>query len=418
MKTASFKKFLRSLGPGLIFASTAIGVSHLVQSTRAGADYGFGLLWAIIIANLLKYPFFEFGSRYAASRGESLIDGYARLGKLALAIYLFITLGTMFFVSAAVGAVTAGFLHQLFGLGAYLNVFQSTLLLFLACILILMWGRYQALDQLIKIVGTVLLISTLLAFLATLWKGPAAKEITWFDWRVFDLQSSSFAFLIALMGWMPTALDLSAWNSLWTIAKAKNEKFSLKEVVREFRFGYLISALLAPAFMVLGAYLIYGTNNELAGGSAAFAGGIIELYTSSIGDWSKLIISASAFSIMFGTCIAVFDGYARVAEKLWSIYRQDQYEHHKKGRPYQAMLLILGSGALLLIANFNDQLKGLVDLATAISFLVAPLIAWANYHLVMQLKQEDRPGPLLKWLSIIGIVFLSSFSLVYIFYLL
>ena len=35
----------KTLGPGILFASTAIGVSHLVQSTRAGADYGFSLLF-------------------------------------------------------------------------------------------------------------------------------------------------------------------------------------------------------------------------------------------------------------------------------------------------------------------------------------------------------------------------------------
>jgi hypothetical protein len=37
MKTS----FLQSLGPGLLFAGAAIGVSHLVQSTKAGAEFGF-----------------------------------------------------------------------------------------------------------------------------------------------------------------------------------------------------------------------------------------------------------------------------------------------------------------------------------------------------------------------------------------
>ena len=53
------KKILQSLGPGLLFAGAAIGVSHLVQSTRAGADFGFGLLWALLLVNLFKYPFFQ-----------------------------------------------------------------------------------------------------------------------------------------------------------------------------------------------------------------------------------------------------------------------------------------------------------------------------------------------------------------------
>ena len=49
---------IKKLGPGLLFAGAAIGVSHLVQSTRAGADYGFTLIWALILANIIKYPFF------------------------------------------------------------------------------------------------------------------------------------------------------------------------------------------------------------------------------------------------------------------------------------------------------------------------------------------------------------------------
>ena len=35
------KQFLKSLGPGLMWAGAAVGVSHLIQSTRAGANFGF-----------------------------------------------------------------------------------------------------------------------------------------------------------------------------------------------------------------------------------------------------------------------------------------------------------------------------------------------------------------------------------------
>ena len=51
-------RLMLTLGPGILFASTAIGTSHLVQATRAGADYGFALLWAILAAHVAKYPFF------------------------------------------------------------------------------------------------------------------------------------------------------------------------------------------------------------------------------------------------------------------------------------------------------------------------------------------------------------------------
>ena len=55
------KTLLRNLGPGLLFASMAIGTSHLVLSTKAGAQYGWLMIIPIILANILKYPFFEFG---------------------------------------------------------------------------------------------------------------------------------------------------------------------------------------------------------------------------------------------------------------------------------------------------------------------------------------------------------------------
>ena len=54
---------LKAMGPGLLWAGAAVGVSHLVQSTRAGANFGFAMLWVVIVANLFKYTAFEFGPR-------------------------------------------------------------------------------------------------------------------------------------------------------------------------------------------------------------------------------------------------------------------------------------------------------------------------------------------------------------------
>ena len=145
------RNLFKAIGPGILFASTAIGVSHLVQSTRAGADYGFALVWAILLANLFKYPFFEFGSRYANATGKSIIDGYKNLGKWMLSLYALITVGSMFFVIAAVGAVTVGFLQNLFGIQLKLfgfNPFFSTaILVFSLSALILILGKYKVLDS-------------------------------------------------------------------------------------------------------------------------------------------------------------------------------------------------------------------------------------------------------------------------------
>ena len=96
---AAWREKLRSVGPGILFAGAAIGVSHLVQSTRAGAGYGLALLWLVVLANVFKYPGFEAGPRYAAATGTSLLEGYRRLGTWALVLFLALTVSTMFTVT-------------------------------------------------------------------------------------------------------------------------------------------------------------------------------------------------------------------------------------------------------------------------------------------------------------------------------
>lgn len=97
-----YRKLLQVLGPGLLYAGAAIGVSHLVQSTRAGAGYGFDLIWILLLANILKYPFFEFAPRYAVSARESLIHGYKRLGNWAIIAFAILTISTMFTIQDSV----------------------------------------------------------------------------------------------------------------------------------------------------------------------------------------------------------------------------------------------------------------------------------------------------------------------------
>ena len=417
-----WKKISNVLGPGILFASTAIGVSHLVQSTRAGANFGYALLWAIIAANLFKYPFFEYGSRYASASGESLIDGYKRMGKPVLWGYFLVTIASMFFVTAAVAFVTAGFMDNLFGLSKLAPNFKQfpILILFLACLPILLLGKFNALNSLIKVLGIVLFISTLLAFILTLIQGPVERIPNFVPRKVFD--EAGIVFLIALMGWMPTALDLSAWNSLWTIEKIKLSAYkpTLKETLFEFNLGYWIAAGLSICFLILGAFLVFGSKTSMPEGNVAFANSIIELYTSTIGNWSYIFIAASAFSIMFGTMIAVFDGYSRALERsseLLFLSEKKAQEALHSTKVYNISLIIVAIGAYLIIALFLKHFKLLIDVATIISFLIAPLVAIVNFRLVSRkyLPEEAVPPPWLRYLSYAGILFLSGFAIFFIY---
>ena len=143
-------RFLQKLGPGLLFAGAAVGVSHLVQSTKAGANFGFGLLWALLLINLIKYPFFQFGPRYATATGESLLDGYKKLGKNVLKVYAILTFATMFTIQSAVTIVTAGIASSLFG--AHISMEIWTIIILSICFGLLLVGKYALLDKMMKII--------------------------------------------------------------------------------------------------------------------------------------------------------------------------------------------------------------------------------------------------------------------------
>ncbi len=413
---SKWQNIMRTLGPGILFASTAIGVSHLVQSTRAGANFGFTLIPFIVAANIFKFPFFEFGSRYANAAGESIIDGYKRIGTWMLWAYFLITLGSMFFVSAAVGAVTSGFMQNLFGIPADLSVL-ATIILFGFCLALLLIGRYKLLDALVKIVAAVLLVSTLTAFILALMKGPGEPVEGFTSPDIWS--DSSLFFIIALMGWMPTAVDLSAWNSLWTIERIKQTGYkpTLKETLFDFNVGYWISAVLSICFVVLGAYIVFGSGKELPNSSGAFAHSVVGLFTGFIGEWSYLIIACAAFSIMFSTCITVFDGYARSLERTTELLFNSSGVQERQRRVYAVSLIVVIVGAFLIVYFFSGHLKGLVDLATTISFLIAPLIAIMNYRLVTGkfISKEAQPGILIRLLSWSGILFLTLFALYFVY---
>jgi Mn2+/Fe2+ NRAMP family transporter len=414
MRSNKLTNFLKTLGPGILFASTAIGVSHLVQSTRAGANFGFALVGFIIAANIFKYPFFEYGSRYANATGESIIDGYKRIGKWMLWLYFIITIISMLFVSAAVGAVTSGFLQNLFGITSW--GIYATVALFVVCVGILMSGRYSLLDSLIKVIGTVLLVSTIFAFTLALIKGPSPQIPDFVPPNIWD--EGSMLFIIALMGWMPTAVDLSAWNSLWTIERIKQTGYkpSLKETLADFNLGYIVSAVLSLCFVTLGAYMIYGTGMQLSDSKAKFADEVVMLYTNYIGDWSYIIIATAAFSIMFGTCIAVFDGFARSFERTIELLFLPEEENLTTKKTYNLSLAVIGVGAFLIIFLLGKHIKTLVDLATTISFLIAPLIAIVNFRLVTgnHIKKEHQPAGWLRALSWAGITFLLGFAIYFV----
>ncbi len=400
-----------ALGPGLLLAGAAIGVSHLVQATRAGADYGFALFWILVLAIVSKYPALESGPRFAAATGEHLITGYRRTHPWMLGMYVLITLGTMFIIQAAVTMVTAGLAEQLFGLGWSTTPWTAVILA--VCILLLLIGRYPALDLSMKLIISLLTLLTFIAVLLAIGTAPwdriqATPAPSY--WHMAGL-----GFVIAFMGWMPIPLDASVWHSIWTKARSRQTHYppSVSDSHFDFNVGYGAAAVIGVLFFLLGILVMYGTGEQFAPGAVAFSAQIVELYSRTLGAWSAPLISVAAFVAMFSTTLAVTDIYPRVLAEVVSEWRPDREttapQRIHSTRVYLGGLLIVPLVALGIVAFMSGRaFTVLIDFAAGLSFVTAPILAWFNLRVITgpQMPASARPTKGYTWYHWSCLIFL------------
>lgn len=400
------------LGPGLLYAAAAVGVSHIVQSTRAGANFGTQLIWAVVIANFLKYPFFRIGPKYTAITGKSLLAGYKRLGNWAVYLFICLTLGTMFTVQSAVTVVTAGLADEIFGFALSIPLLGSVIILL--CMTVLMFGKYNIIDYFIKVIIIILSITTVCSVaMALAGEFPKFGSPTIFS---FDNKSHIF-FLIALIGWMPAPMDVPVWHSMWTIAKDRENKTktTLPNAMTDFNIGYIGTAILAISFLLLGSIVMYDSGMEFSPKAGVFAGQLINMYTEAIGSWAYPVIAVAALTTMLSTTLTCLDAFPRILREAFAQLNSNINPDDLK--LYRLALIIVSAGAIYILNFQITSMRELIDFATTLSFIVAPIFALLNYLTISgkDVPKDLRPSGAIRLLSLFGFVFLCGFSIWFIY---
>lgn len=408
-----FIRFYKTLGPGILLAGAAIGGSHLVASTQAGAHYGWSLLPMLLLVNLFKYPFFQYAQKYTAATGECILDGYERLGRGYLILFYVLNILTGIVNIAGVSMIT-GSLATNFGLATVPVPILAGVMIAISVVL-LIWGDYKWLNRFGKFIVVILAISTIIALILSLTKETQMIEgfVGQSPWTI-----ASFGFIITFMGWMPAPIDISVWASLWMKSSEKDsgKLATVKEAMLDFNTGYIATVVLAVVFLALGVGVLYGTGEQLSNLGSVFAKQLIDMYSNSLGAWARPIIIVSAFAAMFSTTITTIDGYPRsfavTTKMIFSkINLSDKFMH-------SISIALGGLAGYIIITYFANRLGDLLALAMIISFLTAPVFAILNMKIMYSEKVplEQQPSKFDKILSIAGIIFLSGFSLIFLYW--
>ncbi len=400
------RNWLSALGPGILYAAAAIGVSHLVQSTRAGAMYGLSMLGIILFVCVVKYPAIRFGSQYAAATGKSLPENYIEQGWWAIGLYLVTLLLGMWLVLAAISITTAGLAKIVFGLEADDLVVAGSAMAMSA--LLLIYGRYAWLERigklLVVVLGVLVLIATLLAIPRVTWD----LEAFWLP----ELNPTMLFFVVAMAGWMPTPVDGSVMNSVWTSARMREQGRSIspEESRLDFNTGYVAAVFLACCFLILGTAVMFENGVPPETSAGGFAGQVIQLFTQTIGEWSFYLIGFAAFATMFSTQLTVMDVNPRVI-----VYMTQSVTDKPLSWLYPTLVVIYGAGSLLVLMTLMTSFSAFIDFTTTIGFIAAPIFAILNHRAMLSTDIDEayQPNTVLRRWSLAGIVVLSTVSIGY-----
>lgn len=408
--------FWKSFGPGILFAGAAIGTSHLVQSTRAGAMYGIGLLVLVIVVNLIKYPAYRFGPEYAAATGKSLIEGYHALGRWVLILYVILEVAVISIIIAATAIVTAAILLATTAVDIDPKILAVALIAIGAMVLVV--GGYKLLDGMAKLFVAILTVTTIAA---------TALSLPYVEWTLEQallptIDLPTFTFMIALMGFMPAGIDLSVLQSLWSVAKsrASGVRTPMSHAIADFNVGYITSALLAICFLLMGAGVMHAEQIPPATEAADFAKQVISLYTTNLGDWAGTIVGISATFVMFTTLITILDGMPRLVASgliMTQSDAADRLEQLDRSPTLYGTMAFLSVAATLILLFLMDNFQTFIDFVTIAAFIVAPITAILN-HLVMHssdMPKALQPSAVIRIWSKIGILFLSGLSVIFLY---
>nr|WP_245639967.1 divalent metal cation transporter [Moraxella oblonga] len=401
--TQNQKLTWKAFGPGILMASAAIGGSHLVSSTQAGALYGWQLAIMIVLANLFKYPFYRFGTEYAYKTSESLVVGYAKKSKVYLWAFFILSVVSGMISTGAVALLCATILG--FMLPFEVNPLVLSVTVMASAWGLLIAGHYKLLDNLSKWIIIALTVATIVA---TIVAGVSPKQISPDFIPASPWNLASLGFIIALMGWMPAPLEFSVISSVWTSKKIAIDHPTPQQGMLDFNVGYFVSAILALFFLALGVFVQYGTGQEIATKGGAYVGQLIQMYTSTIGGWSKMLVAFIAFLCMFGTVITCADGYGRTNAESLSLIKTGTTEATEKY--VVTWITITVVAGFTLISVFAGQMGALLKFAMISSFVSAPAFAYLNYSII---KSENLLTPKMKYFALSGITFLVGFGILF-----
>ncbi|MBW4061131.1 divalent metal cation transporter [Candidatus Saccharibacteria bacterium] len=377
-----FSRFLRILGPGIVTGAADDDPSGIATYSQAGAQFGFGLLWTMLLTFPLMTAVQEACARVGAVTGKGLAEAvrehYPK--KVLLPVVLLVVAANTFNIGSDIGAMAAS--TQLLLPAVPFGLLAVAFALFI--LILEIFVPYKTYVRILKWLAIALLSYPITAFLINVPWGEAIratfvphlefnKEFLFIIVAIFGTTISPYLFFWQTSNVVEDEIAEHRVNQKGGIPRMSHPY--LKRLRIDTALGMLFSNVAAWFIMIVGAVVLNQsgiTNITTAADAARALEPLVHTFPNA-GLWAKLIFSVGIIGIGLQS-IPVLAGSSSYAVSETFNWKEGLFRKFKQAREFY-IIIILGTLVGLLF-NFVglDPMKALVLTAVFNGIAAVPLI--------------------------------------------
>jgi Mn2+/Fe2+ NRAMP family transporter len=426
----TFKEKIKWLGPGFLWMVSAAGSGELLFTPRVGAMYGYTLLWAMLLAVILKWFINREIGRYTVCTGKTVIDGFSQLpGPKNWALYVILI--PQLFVAVTSIAGLAGSAATALILVLPGNVKLWTIASILGSTALVLFGKFKAVEKVATILAITLGVSAVVAAISV-W--PHMDKLA--EGIVPKMpEQVKYEEILPWLGFMLSGAAGLIWYSYWIQEKGygwkkketntddhltKGEKEKLKKWVTQMTVDNTVAVvgtlIVTLAFLILGAELLkpkglIPDENKVA----EVLGQLLGQLWGPVGFWFMI---TAVFIGFWDTVLSDQDGFGRMftgGTRLLSRRFEKRSSWFNEKNLNRFFVIVLVTFIPIVIYLIMGEPVALLKIAGAIEASHIPFVAALILYLnINTLDKELRPSWVsLGFVSVAGLFF-AAFAIVYV----
>jgi Mn2+/Fe2+ NRAMP family transporter len=412
---------IRWLGPGLLWMVAAAGSGELLFTPIVASKHGYTLLWALIAAVALKWFINREIGRYSVCTGETILQGFERVGRWA--VWLIVIPQVVVAAAALAGLASAAGTALIIMLPGPLAVWTAVILL--VSMALVVFGRYRKVELVARLEAAALGIAAIVAAAAVL-PGPATLLA---GMRPRIPPNTDYTELLPWLAYLLAGAAGLMWYSYWVVEKGYGAAAApkrgdprpeqlrgwLTQMTLDTTVAVVGATIITTAFLVLGSELLQprGLVPEESR-VAETLGRLFQEVWGRAGFWFMIV---SVLMGLWVTALSNQDGFSRLLADGFIILRGQKKESSRwSDREFvrKVCTITVATAAPILLFWAFGKPVGLLKVAGAIEAAHIPVLTILTLHLNRrELPQQLQPSrPVFLFTAAAGLFF-AVFAAIY-----